>query len=73
MTAKVITLPVRHRTPRESLEASELVGVHVFRSGNTWGIRRYEPGRIVEIRGLSREDLANLSDTIARALESIPL
>ena len=73
MTAKVIPIPVRHRSPREQLEAEEIIGVQVFRSGQKWGLRRYEPGRIVEIHGLEREDLANLADTISRALESIPL
>lgn len=73
MTAKVLKFTGRHRTPREMLDAEEIVGVHVFMSGGKWGIRKYEAGRIVEIHGLSRDELATLGDTIQRALDSIPL
>lgn len=63
----------RMRTPREQLEATELPGVHVVRIGNAWGLRQYVNGRIVDMGGLSRDELADLVDTIARALQSIPL
>jgi len=69
MTAKVIKFTGKHRTPRESMEAAEMIGVHVFRSGGRWALRRYEPGRIVEMHGLSREELENLHQTLGLALD----
>lgn len=74
MSARVIKFPGRQRTPREQLESADIAGIHVAYVGGMWTLRRYLPsGGIVEMHGLTRTELANLVDTIARALQSIPL
>lgn len=64
MSAKVIRFP-RNRTYPKIREPL------VFRDGMRWGVRMYrDDGHVAELRGVDRDQLAEIAQAIALALKT---